>query len=257
LTSTVTALLLVIAVGIFISKNIGEPIQRLGQAAAQVSKGDLDVQVQPDGRDEIAELTREFNRMVQNMNKSRRDLVAAYDSTIEAWAKTLEMYDIETLGHSQRVTKLTVELARSMGVSSEELIQMRRGALLHDIGKLTIPINILRKPGPLTPGEQELVRNHPDVAYEMLKNISFLSQSLDIPYCHHENWDGSGYPRGIKMEEIPLAARLFSVVDVWDALRSDRPYRMAMSHAEAVKILMKGSGTLFDPKAVEALLKIV
>ncbi len=257
LTSTVTALLLVIAVGVFISKNISEPIQKLERAASRVSKGDLDVHVQPNGKDEIAELTREFNSMVESLYQSRRDIIAAYDSTIEAWAKTLEMYDNETLGHSQRVTELTLKLARSFGISGDELEQVRRGALLHDIGKLTIPINILRKPGPLTPGEEEMMRNHPVAAYEMLKNISFLSRSLDIPYCHHERWDGTGYPRGLKGNEIPLTARLFAVVDVWDALRSDRPYRKGISHPDAAEELNKGRNTLFDPDAVDALLKMV
>lgn len=257
LTSTLTALLLVIAVGIFISKNIGEPLQRLGQAAMQVSKGDLNVEVLPDGRDEIAELTQQFNSMVKTLYLSRQEIVAAYDDTILAWGKTLELYDIETQGHSERVTELTLKLARSMEISEEELPHIRRGALLHDIGKLTVPIQILRKPDTLTESEMALIREHPVAAYEILNGISFLKPTLDIPYCHHENWDGSGYPRGLRGEEIPLSARVFSVVDVWDAVTTDRPYRKAMSRNEAIELLMKRSEIQFDPNIVEQFLKLI
>jgi HD-GYP domain-containing protein (c-di-GMP phosphodiesterase class II) len=257
LTSTLTALLLVIAVGIFISKNIGEPLQRLGQAAMQVSKGDLNVEVLPDGRDEIAELTQQFNSMVKTLYHSRQEIVTAYDDTILAWGKTLELYDIETQGHSGRVTELTLKLARLIGTSEEELPHIRRGALLHDIGKLTVPIQILRKPGALTESEIALMRTHPIAAYEILNGISFLKPALDIPFCHHENWDGSGYPRGLRGEEIPLSARIFSVVDVWDAVTTDRPYRMAMSRNEAIELLMKRSKIQFDPNIVEQFLKLI
>lgn len=257
LASAVTSLLLVTAVGLFIARNIGEPVQRLERAASRVADGDLNVHVRPSGRDEITELTREFNSMVDSLHQSRQDLVSAYDSTIEAWAKTLELYDNETLGHSQRVTELTLQLARSLGVPQEQLVQIRRGALLHDIGKLTVPIQILNKPGPLTPAEQEIVHRHPAAAYEILHGIGFLAGALDIPYCHHERWDGSGYPRGLQGQEIPLSARLFTAVDVWDALRSDRPYRKSLPRGEAIDLMLEGSGSLFDPDVVQALLKIV
>jgi HD-GYP domain-containing protein (c-di-GMP phosphodiesterase class II) len=125
------------------------------------------------------------------------------------------------------VTEATLRLGRAMGMSEEELVHVRRGALLHDVGKMGIPDNILLKPGPLTEREWGVMRRHPTLAYELLSPIEFLRPAIDIPYCHHERWDGSGYPRGLTHEQIPLAARVFAIVDVWDSLRSDRPYRDA------------------------------
>lgn len=162
----------------------------------------------------------------------RATLLQAYDATIESWSRILDMKDSETEGHTQRVTKMTEQLARSVGLSEEERLYARWGALLHDIGKIGIPDSILLKPGPLTDEERAVMQRHPGIAYEMLSPIAFLRPALDIPHCHHEKWDGTGYPRGLKGEAIPLAARLFAVVDVWDALRSDRPYRRGGQKSE-------------------------
>ncbi|MFH1906930.1 MAG: HD domain-containing phosphohydrolase [Chloroflexota bacterium] len=188
------------------------------------------------------------------LQRANADLSLAYDSTIEGWAGALELRDEETEGHSQRVTKLTLQLARAMGVNDAEMAHLRRGALLHDIGKMGVPDDILRKPGPLTDEEWVIMRQHPQFAFDMLAPITYLKPALDIPYCHHEKWDGSGYPRGLKGEQIPLAARVFAVVDVWDALLSDRPYRKAWSQDRTMKYIRKQAGKHFDPKVGEAFL---
>ena len=184
------------------------------------------------------------------------DLVLAYDATIEGWSRALDLRDRETEGHTQRVTELTIKLARMMTRNDEELVHIRRGALLHDIGKMGIPDNILLKPGPLTTEEWEVMRRHPFYAYELLAPIPFLRPALDIPYCHHEKWDGSGYPRGLKAEEIPLSARIFAVVDVWDALCSDRPYRQAWEPARAMLYIQEQSEHHFDPRVVASFLEL-
>jgi putative nucleotidyltransferase with HDIG domain len=181
----------------------------------------------------------------------------AYDSTLEGWARTLELRDNETEGHSRRVSDLTLKLARMVGVTDEELVHIRRGTLLHDIGKMGIPDEILHKPGPLTPEEWMIMKQHPIFAYQLLKPITYLEKAIEIPYCHHERWDGSGYPRGLQGEQIPLAARIFMVVDVYDALRSDRPYRTAWSEEETRNYIKQNAGTLFDPRIVEQFLKLL
>ncbi|MEI6291155.1 MAG: HD domain-containing phosphohydrolase [Chloroflexota bacterium] len=186
------------------------------------------------------------------MENLHNEVVIAYDKTIEGWSRALDLRDKETEGHTQRVSELTQKLARTMGLDDENLVHIKRGALLHDVGKLGIPDAILLKPQQLSPEEWVIMRKHPVYAYEWLSAIDYLKNALDIPYCHHEKWDGSGYPRGLKGEEIPLAARIFSVIDVWDALTSDRPYRRAMSKEDARKYIIDNSGTQFDPIAVEA-----
>lgn len=183
-------------------------------------------------------------------------LVQAYDVTIESWSRILDMRDKETEGHSVRVTEMTVLLARSLGLSVEDVLYARWGALLHDIGKMGVPDSILLKPGQLTEEEWTVMRRHPSIAYQMLYPVEFLRPALDIPYCHHEKWDGTGYPRGLQGMEIPLAARLFAVIDVYDALRSDRPYRQAWPEEHVNAYLCEQSGTHFDPGAVEAFLKM-
>jgi response regulator RpfG family c-di-GMP phosphodiesterase len=166
----------------------------------------------------------------------------------------LELRDKETEGHSQRVTTMTMQLARYLNVDTAELVHIHRGAVLHDIGKMGVPDSILLKPGPLTEDEWEIMRQHPTMAYDLLAPVAYLRPALDIPYAHHERWDGTGYPRGLKGEEIPLAARIFAVVDVWDALRSDRPYRKGWSEDRVREHIRGLAGTHFDPRVVEAFL---
>jgi len=195
--------------------------------------------------------------MFSDLERSALQLREAYDATIEGWSKAMDLRDKETEGHSQRVTELTVRIARAMGVAEEEIIHIRRGALLHDMGKMGIPDHILLKPGPLDPEEWEIMRKHPVYAFEMLSPIAYLRPALDIPYCHHEKWDGSGYPRGIKGDQIPLAARIFAVVDVWDALTSDRPYRPAWPKEKAIEEIKAGAGKHFDQRVVEVFLSVI
>lgn len=192
--------------------------------------------------------------LFEDLQHSNLDLALAYDQTLEGWAFALDLRDKETEGHSQRVTETTLRLARSMGFTESELVQVRRGALLHDIGKMGVPDSILLKPGKLTDQEWEVMRRHPQHAYDLLSKISYLRSALDIPYCHHEKWDGTGYPRALRGEQIPLPARIFSLVDVWDALTSDRPYRPAWSHKEALEYIQEQSGKHFDPRIVESFL---
>jgi len=189
-------------------------------------------------------------RLFENMERSHYELSQAYDATIEGWTRALDLRDHETEGHSQRVTALTLELAVAMGMQAQQLQHVRRGALLHDIGKMGVPDSILLKPGPLTEDEWGMMRQHPIFAYNMLAPIAYLAPALDIPYCHHEKWDGTGYPRGLKGLEIPLAARIFAVVDVWDALRSDRPYRPAWPADRVLQHIRALEGTHFDPQIV-------
>jgi len=194
-------------------------------------------------------------RLYEDVQRSNRDLLQAYDATIEGWTRAIDLRDKETEGHTQRVVELVMRLCRKAGLSEELLVHVRRGALLHDIGKLGIPDAILLKPGPLTDEEWVIMRRHPLYAYEMLAPIEYLRPALDIPYCHHEKWDGTGYPRGLKGEQIPLAARIFAVVDVWDALTSDRPYRPAWSKERALAYIIEQTGRHFDPRAVELFLR--
>jgi len=191
------------------------------------------------------------------LQDAHENLQEAYQRTIEGWVRALDLRDRETEGHTQRVTELTIKVAATLGFSDEELSHIRRGALLHDMGKMAIPDEILQKPGPLNEIEWEQMRQHPRYAYEMLSPIAYLQPALDIPFCHHERWNGSGYPRGLKGEEIPLVARLFAIIDVWDALCSDRPYRKKLPQQEVVAYLREKSGQLFEPRLVDVFLAIV
>jgi len=193
--------------------------------------------------------------LFEAQQRSTSELAMAYDATIEGWSRALDLRDEITEGHTQRVAEVTVGLAREFGLSEAELVHIRRGALLHDIGKMGVPDGILLKSGPLSDEEWQVMKRHPTLAYEMLSPIHYLRTALDIPYCHHERWDGTGYPRGLKGEQIPLAARLFSVVDVWDALRSDRPYRAAWTEEQAREFIRAGAGTQFDPRIAMAYLE--
>lgn len=193
-------------------------------------------------------------KLFENLGRANTELRIAYDQTIEGWARALDLRDHETEGHSRRVTEVALALAERMGVEPEQLVHIRRGALLHDIGKLGVPDSILLKPGPLTEEERELMCRHPEYALDLLSSIPFLEPALDIPHFHHEKWDGTGYPNGLAGKAIPLAARIFAVADVWDALRSDRPYRAAWSEERARDYIREQSGTHFDPAVVETFL---
>ncbi len=186
-----------------------------------------------------------------------QEITRAYNATIAGWAHALDLRDNETEGHSQRVTDMTVRLADELGIPTEQLNHIQRGALLHDIGKLGIPDAILLKPGPLDDDEWDIMRRHPVYAYEWLADIDFLRPALNIPYYHHERWDGSGYPQGLARTDIPLEARIFAVVDVWDALRSHRPYRMAWNERKVREYLLQQAGISFDPAIVRVFLHLL
>jgi HD-GYP domain-containing protein (c-di-GMP phosphodiesterase class II) len=192
--------------------------------------------------------------VVDNWEKIIRNLGETYDLTLAGWGRALELRDHETEGHSQRVMEMTLVLARHLGVRGRKLDHLRRGALLHDIGKMAIPDSILLKNGSLSEAEWAVVKQHPLNAKKMLENIPYLKPAIDIPYCHHERWNGSGYPQGLAHEDIPFAARIFAVVDVWDALTSIRPYRLAWTEDEARQYLLSQSGIQFDPQVVETFL---
>ncbi|HWP99176.1 MAG TPA: HD domain-containing phosphohydrolase, partial [Vicinamibacterales bacterium] len=203
-----------------------------------------------------AAIAMENATLFERLQRSHADLVRAYDTTLEGWSRALDLRDADTSGHTQRVAELAVRLARRMGLPDEDIVHLRRGALLHDIGKMAIPDEILRKQGPLDEPEWAIMRQHPVFAYQLLAPIPFLRPALDVPYAHHERWDGTGYPRGLKGEEIPIAARIFAVVDVWDALRSRRPYGEPWSPDAARDYLRARAGTEFDPAVVEAFLAL-
>lgn len=253
----VSAIIMAMLLGLFLANLITRPILKLEQAASDVAKGNRDIRVTTNGGDEIADLAISFNKMVSSLSRSEKDLISAYDKTIEGWSKALELRDEETEGHTQRVTELTLELARAMGIEEGNLTNIRRGALLHDIGKIGIPDSILLKPGPLNQAERKMIEKHPVFAREMLKKIEFLYPAMEIPSFHHERWDGKGYPTGLVGQEIPIAARIFAVIDVWDAITSDRPYRKAMPYEKAFAIIINDSGTHFDPEVVTAFSKLM
>lgn len=195
--------------------------------------------------------------LLDRVQEKNNEILSAYNRTIEGWARVLEMRNREVKDHSRRVTQLTLRLAESMGVPEAELAHIRRGALLHDIGKMAIPDAIMLKNGNLSEEERAEIRRHPLYGYEMLSEIEFLSPALEILLCHHEKWNGEGYPFGLAGEQIPLFARIFSVVDVWDALLSDRAYHKGMTPDEALAYIRSEAGTHFDPKVVEAFEKML
>lgn len=195
--------------------------------------------------------------LFDSLQRSSERLSQSYDETIAGWSRALDLRDRETEGHSQRVTEGAVRLGQALGLTAEALIHLRRGALLHDIGKMGIPDSILQKPGPLNEAEWAVMRRHPDIAYDLLSSIAFLRPALDIPHYHHERWDGTGYPAGLRGDEIPLSARVFAVIDVWDALRSDRPYRPAWSEERVREHIAASRGTHFDPRVVDAFLDLL
>jgi putative nucleotidyltransferase with HDIG domain len=191
------------------------------------------------------------------LRESEERLRRAYEATIEGWSLAMDLHDKEIMGHTRRVTELTVALGRKMNIPEEELMHIRHGALLHDIGKMGIPDEILLKPEQLSAEERDIMEKHPMYAFEMLQSISYLDPALEIPLLHHERWDGSGYPFGYKEEQIPISARIFAVVDVYDALTNDRPYRSATTKVEAAEYILQQSGSLFDPKIVSEFLEFI
>ena len=193
--------------------------------------------------------------LFRDIQRSHSELVLAYDTTLEGWARALEFRDRETKGHTDRVVDMTLKIAAAMGMREEELVHVRRGALLHDIGKMSIPDTVLFSEGLLTGEEREIMERHPRYAFDMLSSIRYLQPALDIPYCHHEKWDGSGYPRALKGEQIPLAARIFAVVDVWDALIHERRYHPPMSRDKMCEKIKSLAGTHFDSRVVEVFFK--
>jgi PAS domain S-box-containing protein len=196
------------------------------------------------------------SQLFANLQRSNLELSLAYDATIEGWSRALDMRDSVTEGHTKRVTEMALSLARVMGMSESDLVHMRRGILLHDMGKMGIPDTILLKPDALSEEEWKVMHMHPQYAFEMLAPISYLRPALDIPGCHHEKWDGTGYPRGLKGEQIPLAARIFTVVDVFDALTSDRPYRKAWTRQKALQYILDEKGKFFDPRVVDVFMSM-
>ena len=189
--------------------------------------------------------------MFKQLQRSHEEIIHAYDMTIEGWSRALDIRDNETYGHSQRVAALTIMTAEVLGITGKDLVNVRRGALLHDIGKLGVPDSILLKPGRLTNEEMAIMKRHTTIAYDILSPIPFLQDALDIPYLHHEKWDGSGYPKGMAGETIPVPSRIFAVIDVWDALRSDRPYRLAWNEERVIEYLTAERGRHFDPTIVD------
>jgi len=204
-----------------------------------------------------AAITINNNQLFEDIQRANLELTLAYDATLEGWSRALELRDHETDNHSRRVTDMTMKIAEAAGVSASERVHIRRGALLHDIGKVGVPDSILHKPDKLNAEEWAMMKKHPVFAYQLLSPIEYLRPALDIPYCHHEKWDGSGYPRGLRDSEIPLAARIFAVADVFDALTSERPYRPAWDRKEALKCIREESGKHFDPRIVEIFFSLV
>jgi PAS domain S-box-containing protein/putative nucleotidyltransferase with HDIG domain len=228
------------------------PIMRVADGVTRWVWGHGDLKCAPDGS------LQKMVGTIQDVTERKQaelEIFQAYDATIEGWSRAMDLRDKETEGHTLRVTDMTVKLARVFHLSESELVQVRWGALLHDIGKMGVPDDILLKKGPLSEDEWVIMRRHAALAYEMLLPIGYLRSALDIPYCHHEKWDGSGYPRKLRSEEIPLTARIFAVVDVWDALNSDRPYRPAWQEEHVLDYLRAQSATHFDPQVLKVCLE--
>ncbi|MFN2145114.1 MAG: histidine kinase N-terminal 7TM domain-containing protein [Anaerolineales bacterium] len=212
------------------------------------------VTIQKQFEQEILKLNSELEQRVQ---RRTRALEEAYESTLEGWAKALELRDKETEGHSRRVTELAVRLGEELNLGPEDLVEIRRGALIHDIGKMGIPDEILHKPGPLSAEEWVVMKQHPRIGYDLLSHIPFLERANQITCAHHERWDGAGYPDQLAGEEIPLFARIFTVVDNWDALLSDRPYRLAWEKEKVINYMKENRGAIFDPKVLDAFFEMM
>jgi putative nucleotidyltransferase with HDIG domain len=246
---------LILLIGFLLSNRLSKPLESLAKAAEEVARGNFLVALEEPGSIEVARLTTAFNDMLKNLENYQADLLEAYDTSLEGWSKALSLRDHDTDEHSQRVVQLTLKMASLLGFSKQEMENIRRGALLHDIGKVGVPDEILRKSEPLSESEWEIMKKHPLFAVDMLQPISFLKGSLEIPLYHHEQWDGGGYPYGLKGDAIPLAARIFAVADVYDALISNRPYRQAWTREQAVDYLLENRGKHFDPEVVDLFIK--
>jgi HD-GYP domain-containing protein (c-di-GMP phosphodiesterase class II) len=194
------------------------------------------------------------HRAELDVRRLHEELEVAYETTLAGWAQALELRDKETEGHSQRVTGLCIKLGQVLGMSEVDIKNLRYGALLHDISKMGIPDEVLYKTGPLTPEERQIVERHPQIAHDLLMNIDFLKGSIGIPFSHHEHWDGSGYPQRLKGGNIPISARIFTIVDNWDALLNDRPYRKAWNKEKVVNYIREQRGKIFDPTVVDIFL---
>lgn len=239
-----------------------EDASRLGQLGQRLIQKRNDVRLMQEALSrayaELERLSTSHRKTAEAaLQMAHSELQDAYDRTMEGWVRALDLRDHETEGHTLRVVEVTLRLARAMGIKEPEITHIRRGALLHDIGKMGVPDSILHKGEDLSEAEWLLMKKHPAYAFEMLFPIPYLYPALDIPYCHHEKWDGTGYPRGLKGEQIPLAARIFAVVDVWDALRSNRPYRPGWPDEKVVEYLRANAGTHFDHRVVEAFLRVL
>ena len=273
LTTTATTLFLIVIMALVL-QGIVRPVRRLATTAQQLAHANFE-NLSPHAltredlvrpfwigkNDEIGQLADSFTQMsnelsniyhglVYDLRQANQELSTAYDSALQGWSSALELRDHDTERHTTRVTEHLVSLARYMGIPEEEIVHYRRGALLHDVGKMAVPDSILQKAGPLSDQEWEIMRQHPIYAYVMLRKIPFLQQALDIPYCHHEKWDGTGYPRGLLRKQIPISVRIFSVMDAWDALRFDRPYRKAWPREKILEFIAAQSGKDFDPEIV-------
>lgn len=226
---------------------------------AGLEAGADDYIIKPFDRIELRTRIRTIIRLnrFRKLHQALSLLQDAYEATLQGWVRAVDLREHELEGHSQRVAEMTVRLARALRFEPDELVHIYRGALLHDIGKIAIPDSILRKAGPLSESEWEIMRRHPEYARSMLEPIAYLRSSLQIPYCHHERWDGKGYPRELKGEEIPRAARIFTAVDVWDALISDRPYRLRWEGERVRSYLRENAGVIFDPEVVATFLEIL
>lgn len=239
--------------GIFQESDLSLITAFADQAAVAINNADLFESLKSTNL-QLQKINLQLERTNFQLESANIELGIAYEATLRGWVRALKYRDEETEGHTERVTVLTQRLALKMGVNRETVENITYGALLHDIGKMAISDTILRKKGPLTSEERAIMERHPVYAYEMLNAIEYLRPAIDIPYCHHEKWDGTGYPQGLKGEEIPLAARIFCVVDVWDALTSDRPYREPLPHDKVRRMIQADSGKHFDPRVVDAFL---
>jgi putative nucleotidyltransferase with HDIG domain len=245
--------LLVLLVGGLLARRISQPLERLVSSMKMVAGGDLSHRAPTGPADEIGYLASSFNEMTASLEEKTKALETTSFASVEALARAIDARDPYTYGHSARVARLSFEIAEEMGLPSDQVIALSRAALLHDIGKIGVEDRVLRKPGPLDKRETAAMREHPVIGYEMLKGLHFLESSLDGVRHHHEHWDGSGYPDGVKGDDIPLPVRILTVADALDALTSDRPYRVAMSFSAAVRTIEAGAGNQFDPTVIRAL----